>query len=101
VKYVVALLVSVGILFLYAIAAASIGWRKGGGAVPQFMLWTAIFCTWRSIIRKWPQQNSGKPDSGAIPTSSKRGPPFAGFQDIQEPSRRQKQERKRLTDGKQ
>jgi hypothetical protein len=52
-KYVVATIAAVGILFAYAIIGALLNWRNAGGAFPQVLLWAAIVTTWITIVNKW------------------------------------------------
>lgn len=49
-SYIVAVLACIGIVIIYAVIGALIGWKHGGGVLPMIILFGAITATWKGII---------------------------------------------------
>lgn len=49
-RYIVAVLACVGIVIIYAVIGALLGWKHGGGVLPMIILFGAITATWKGII---------------------------------------------------
>lgn len=53
-RYIVATIAGVIILFVFAAIGASLGWMHGGGILIQAILWLGIIApTWRFIVKNW------------------------------------------------
>ncbi|HRS51446.1 MAG TPA: hypothetical protein P5067_03340 [Candidatus Marinimicrobia bacterium] len=59
-SYIVAVLACIGIVIIYAVIGALLGWKHGGGVLPMTILFGAITATWKGIIglskRKNPEE---------------------------------------------
>lgn len=49
-SYIVAVLACIGIVIIYALIGALLGWKHGGGILPMIILFGAITATWKGII---------------------------------------------------
>jgi len=49
-SYIVAVLACIGIVIIYAVIGALLGWKHGGGVLPKIILLGAITATWKGII---------------------------------------------------
>lgn len=49
-SYIVAVLACIGIVIIYAVIGALLGWKHGGGILPMIILFGAITATWKGII---------------------------------------------------
>jgi len=49
-SYIVAVLACIGIVIIYAVIGALLGWKHGGGVLPMIILFGAITATWKGII---------------------------------------------------
>lgn len=62
-KYIVAAIACLGIFLVYvALGLYLFGWKYGGGALPQLLMFAAMFGAARAIIRNWPK--AGVRDKG-------------------------------------
>ena len=48
--YIVAVLACAGIVIIYAVIGALLGWKNGGGVLPMIILFGALTATWKGII---------------------------------------------------
>ena len=48
--YIVAVLACAGIIIIYVVIGALLGWKHGGGVLPMIILFGAITATWKGII---------------------------------------------------
>ena len=114
-KYFVASLAFIGVIFIYAVIAASVGWSHGGGYLVMGVVILGDFRLWRyivakmsdtqdsNIVEKTSDSSQGNKTAAPKPPPVKKAPPvpFAGFQDL--PTTQKKKSSKdvrRLTDGK-
>lgn len=51
-KYLLALAACFGIIVVYTVIAGVMGWKHGGGAIPELILFAALIVTWRAITKK-------------------------------------------------
>jgi hypothetical protein len=51
-KYVMAIGACIGIVFLYGIIGAALGFRNGGGLIPVLILMATLAATWNAIANK-------------------------------------------------
>lgn len=59
-KYVVATIASLAILFVYALIGAGLNWRHAGGFFGQAILWSSMIGAWVWIVRVWPDASAPK-----------------------------------------
>lgn len=76
-KYVGAVLACLGILILWSILGASLGWKHGGGYIPMLVLMAIIAAVWKALMQKKGASKSELTDSDADEYScSKCGSPI-------------------------
>jgi uncharacterized RDD family membrane protein YckC len=52
-KYVIAILVCLTIIIVFhIIGVVAFGWKHGGGAIPQIILFAIVFYAFRAITKK-------------------------------------------------
>ncbi len=44
-----AILACAAIILVFAMIGSSLGWRHGGGMIPQLILWSVVFATWKAL----------------------------------------------------
>lgn len=62
-KYFLCALAVVIEIIVYCLIAGALGWRYGGGALPQLLLYTAIAATCRAIVKYFNRKKETKPVS--------------------------------------
>lgn len=48
-SYIVAVLACIGIVIIYAVIGALLGWKHGGGYIPMIILFGVLTATWKGI----------------------------------------------------
>jgi len=71
-KYLTAIIVCVGIFFVYSLIGAALGWKRGGGVLPMMVLFAAMAAAWRALTRG-PTPSPG-PDAWTIRVHGKLRP---------------------------
>lgn len=94
-KYVVAVIICCGLILLYAVIGALLGWRHGGGYIPMIILLSVVGAVWTAITRS--VSSGHRPRKGDHLRDTP--PPFAGFQDVPKDSKKDAVDHKLLTDG--
>lgn len=49
-SYIVAVIACIGLVIIYAVIGALLGWKNGGGFLPIIILFGVITATWKGII---------------------------------------------------
>ncbi|OOY36782.1 hypothetical protein BOV89_10660 [Solemya velum gill symbiont] len=57
-RYAIALLICIAIYFSFHILGAYLGWKAGGGVIPNLVLFAALFAVWKAITTKEPEDNN-------------------------------------------
>lgn len=104
-KYVMAVLACLALVFLYALLGATVfGWRRGGGFVPMIILFALIGATWRLITKSGDSENNQEEKKQTDKKKTPKEPPpkpapFMGFQDIPVSKGTDAGKQQQLTDG--
>ena len=48
-SYIIAVLACIGIVIIYAVIGALLGWEHGGGYIPMIILFGVLTATWKGI----------------------------------------------------
>lgn len=61
-KYVLCVVAVIAEFFAYAMIGAALGWRYGGGLLPQLLLYAAMAATCRAIIKHFNKEKNTSTD---------------------------------------
>lgn len=95
-----------GVAIIYGVVITYMGWRSGGGLIPSLLFFFAARAVWLGVTKTGPEKSEDKEDkaedakrNAPPPAPPPAARPFAGFQDIPQPSARHAQT-KFLNSGK-
>ncbi len=51
-KYFLAILACIGVFLVFLLVSVLMGWKSGGGLIPQLILYASMAAVWRVITKK-------------------------------------------------